>query len=94
MAKDRKQTSRPKRVKQSPIITVFLVLTCLVVLANITAFIGAAGYLIYYDGLILPGVSVWGVDLSAMTPETAEAALQGRFDYPQSLVCSSMRRGR
>lgn len=84
MAKDRKQTSRPKRVKQSPIITVFLVLTCLVVLANITAFIGAAGYLIYYDGLILPGVSVWGVDLSAMTPETAEAALQGRFDYPQA----------
>ena len=84
MGKDRTKIAKPKRRRQSPIVTLILALICIVILANLAGLLGAAGYLIYYDGLILPGVSVWGVDLSAMAPETAEAALQGKFDYPQT----------
>lgn len=60
-----------------------LIAVSAMLLSNLVAAILAAGYQLYYDGLIYPGVSVWGVDLSGMTVEEAAAALDGTFTYPQ-----------
>ncbi len=63
-----------------------LIFVSILVLSNLIAALMAAGYQIYHDGLIFPGVNVWGIDLSGMTPSEAATALQGRFAYPQTLV--------
>ncbi len=63
-----------------------LIFVTIVVLSNLVAALLVAGYQIYYDGLIYPGVSVWGVDLGGMTPEEASTVLQGRFTYPQDAL--------
>lgn len=61
-----------------------LIAVSIIILVNLLAALLVAGYQIYYDGVIFPGVSVWGVDLSGMTPSQAAAALQGQFTYPQT----------
>ncbi len=63
-----------------------LIVVSVVILTNLVAALLVAGYQIYYDGLIFPGVSVWGVDLSGMTPQEAAQALSGRFNYPQTIT--------
>lgn len=63
-----------------------LIIASVLILTNLVAALMAAGYQIYYDGVIFPGVSVWDVDLSGMTPEEAAVVLNGRFTYPQSAV--------
>lgn len=60
-----------------------LIIVTILLLSNLVAALLAAGYQIYYDGLIYPGVSVWGVDLSGMTPQEASSTLNGMFTYPQ-----------
>ncbi|NDJ54699.1 MAG: hypothetical protein GYB68_16650 [Chloroflexi bacterium] len=60
-----------------------MVIVSLFVLLNLSAALMVAGYQIYYDGLIYPGVNVWGIDLSGMTPDEAAAQLEGEFSYPQ-----------
>jgi len=61
-----------------------LIAVTVIILSNLVAALLVAGYQIYYDGMIFPGVSVWGTDLGGMTPDEAAQALNGRFDYPQS----------
>ncbi len=56
----------------------------LVVLVNLVAALMVAAYQVYYDGLIFPGVTAWGVDLSGMSPIQAQSALLNRFNYPQT----------
>ncbi|HEC24239.1 MAG TPA: hypothetical protein ENI95_15120 [Chloroflexi bacterium] len=63
-----------------------LIVTSILILTNLAAALIVAGYQIYYDGLIFPGVSVWGVDLSGMTPAEAAAALQDQFHYPRTVT--------
>lgn len=60
-----------------------LIFVSIVLLTNLIAAMLLAGYQISYDGLIYPGVSVWGVDLSEKTPAEAALALNGQFTYPQ-----------
>ncbi len=60
-----------------------LIVVTILILSNLIAALIAAGYQIYYDGLIYPGVHVWGVDVSGKTPAEAAAALNGQFTYPQ-----------
>ncbi len=62
-----------------------LIVVSIVILSNLVAALLVAGYQIYYDGLIYPGVNVWGVDLSGLTPDEAATVLSGRFDYPQTV---------
>ncbi len=45
---------------------------------------GAAAFQLRYHGRIYPGVHVWGVDLSRMTPTEAALILSSTFTYPQS----------
>lgn len=61
-----------------------LIIVSTLLLVNLVFALVVAGYQIYYDGLIFPGVSVWEIDLSGMTPDEAIQALDGQFDYPQS----------
>jgi vancomycin resistance protein YoaR len=61
-----------------------LIAVSIIILVNLLAALLVAGYQIYHDGVIFPGVSVWGVDLSGMDPGQAAAALQGQFTYPQT----------
>lgn len=61
-----------------------LIVVSIIVLSNLIAALVVAGYQIYYDGMIFPGISVWGVDLGGMKPEEAAQVLEGRFDYPQN----------
>src|SRR5574341_370829 len=63
-----------------------LIAVSVLLLSNLVAALMAAGYQIYYDGHIFPGVSVWGVDLSGMDPAEAAAALEGQFTYPQNTI--------
>lgn|SRR5574341_174914 len=63
-----------------------LIAVSVLLLSNLVAALMAAGYQIYYDGHIFPGVSVWGVDLSGMDPAEAAAALEGQFTYPQDTI--------
>lgn len=58
----------------------------LVALINLAAAFIAAAYQVYYDGLIFPGVTVWGEDLSGMMPVQAQSTLLNRFDYPQTAI--------
>ncbi|GAB4474159.1 MAG: VanW family protein [Anaerolineae bacterium] len=76
----------PRTLRQSNpwLARITLILVSIIVLTNLAAALLAAGYQVYYDGLIFPGVSVWGVDLSGKTPEEAAAALAGQFTYPQT----------
>src|SRR5262245_24402175 len=52
------------------------------IVVGAVALMGLAGYALSYRGVIYPGVSAWGVDLSGMTPAEAAAALSAAFDYP------------
>jgi vancomycin resistance protein YoaR len=61
---------------------VTLVVVSTLILVNLVAALAIAGFQIYYDGVIYPGVRVWDVDLSGMTPDEAQQALEGRFTYP------------
>lgn len=61
-----------------------LIAVSIIILVNLLAALLVAGYQIYYDGVIFPGVSVWGVDVSGMTPVQAASELQGQFTYPQT----------
>lgn len=63
-----------------------LIVVSIIILANLVAALLVAGFQIYYDGLVFPGVSVWGIDLSGMTPEEAAVVLNGQFTYPQTAV--------
>jgi vancomycin resistance protein YoaR len=63
-----------------------LVVVTILLLSNLVAALLVAGYQVYYDGLIFPGVSVWNIDLGGMSPEEAAEALEGQFDYPQSVT--------
>lgn len=63
-----------------------LIAVSILILSNLVAALMVAGYQIYYDGMIYPGVTVWGVDLSGMSEEEAKAALEGRFTYPETTV--------
>ncbi|MGF1505508.1 MAG: VanW family protein [Anaerolineae bacterium] len=65
---------------------VTLIIVTVLVLSNLAAGIGVAGYQIYHDGHIFPGVSVWDADLSGLTPEEALELLDGRFNYPSNIV--------
>jgi vancomycin resistance protein YoaR len=42
------------------------------------------GYSLYHAGVIYPGVSVAGVDLSGLSPDQAAALLSQRLSYPQT----------
>jgi vancomycin resistance protein YoaR len=53
-----------------------------VVIFLVLLFSLALGYSAYHAGQIYPGVSVAGVDLSAMEPDQAAALLAERFEYP------------
>jgi vancomycin resistance protein YoaR len=65
-----------------------LIVVSIIILTNLIAALLLAGYQIYYDGLIYPGVHVWGVDVGGMTPQDAAAALNGKFTYPQMTTIS------
>jgi vancomycin resistance protein YoaR len=54
-------------------------------LALLTMLVGLlpAAYGYFYKGLIYPGVSVGGVDLSGMTSQQAATLLSQKLDYPQ-----------
>ena len=43
-----------------------------------------ASYGLSYRGVVYPGVSAWGQDLSGMTPSEAAAALSAAFNYPST----------
>jgi vancomycin resistance protein YoaR len=77
------QESPPTRA-WLPRLTLIVVTT--LILSNLVAALMIAAYQIYYDGLIYPGVSVWDVDLSGMSPADAATALGGQFAYPQNAV--------
>jgi vancomycin resistance protein YoaR len=63
-----------------------LIVVSVVILSNLVAALMVAGYQIYYDGMIFPGVSVWGIEVGGMTHQEASAVLAGRFTYPQSTL--------
>ncbi len=93
MITEREQHVAPSRRRARRIVTarpwlarLTLIFVSIVVLTNLVAALLVAGYQIYYDGTIFPGVSVWGVDLSGMKTEEAAAVLAGRFNYPQSVT--------
>jgi vancomycin resistance protein YoaR len=65
-----------------------LIVVSIIILMNLIAALLLAGYQIYYDGLIYPGVHVWGVDVGGLTPQEAAAALNGKFTYPQMTTIS------
>jgi vancomycin resistance protein YoaR len=65
---------------------VTLIVVTVIVLTNLVAALLVAGFQIYHDGLIYPGVSVWGIDLSGLTPQEAAIVLQGQFNYPQNAI--------
>src|SRR5687767_3323082 len=74
----------PKRRAGNPwLARMTLIVVSIFILSNLIAALLLGGYQIYYDGLIYPGVHVWGVDLSGMTPQEAASALNGQFTYPQ-----------
>ena len=56
----------------------------LTVIAGAVSLMGLAGYAMNYRGLIYPGVSAWGVDLSGKTPAAAAEAMSIAFAYPSS----------
>jgi vancomycin resistance protein YoaR len=77
----------PRRGEARPwLARLTLILISILILSNLVAALLVAGFQIYHDGLIFPGVSVWGVDLSGMTPAEAVTALSGRFNYPQTVM--------
>ena len=76
----------PIRTRRPWLVRLTLIIVSILILSNLIAALLAAGYQIYYDGLVYPGVSVWGVDLSGKTPAEAAAELNGQFTYPQSTV--------
>lgn len=78
--------AHPVRRGQSPrwLARITLAIVSVLLLSNLVAALFVAAYQVYYDGLIYPGVNVWGVELGGMSPEEAMQALDGRFDYPQT----------
>lgn len=81
--------SRPKPRAARPVVSPWLprltlIAVSILLLSNLIGALLVAGYQIYYDGVIFPGVNVWGVDLSGKTPQEAAAALEGQFTYPQT----------
>jgi vancomycin resistance protein YoaR len=61
-----------------------LVLGSALILLALAVMLVAGGYQLAHRGTIFPGVSAWGTDLSEMTPAQAQAALQGKFVYPET----------
>src|SRR5262245_54476562 len=71
------------RLTGSPwLIRLTLIAVSTLILANLVAALIVAGYQVYYDGLIFPGVSVWGIPLGGKTPKEAALPLNGKFSYP------------
>lgn len=77
-------SERPDLFSQPWLGRATLIIVSIIILVNLLAALLVAGYQIYYDGVIFPGVRVWDIDLSGMTPGQAAAALQGQFTYPQT----------
>jgi len=73
----------PRRITNTWMVRITLIIVSIFILTNLIAALLLAGYQIYYDGLIYPGVHVWGVDVSGRTPAEAASALNGEFTYPQ-----------
>jgi hypothetical protein len=75
--------------KLSPKLTYFLAgpITALV-LATIGLAVWLGAYDMRHEGQIYTGVSVWGVDLSQMTPTEAEATLAAAFPSWQAQTIS------
>ncbi len=75
-------TSYPlsRRINPLPQILAALVGGVLLFLLSVGALTG--GYQLWYSGQILPGVSVAGVDISALTPEEAALKLNQNLTYP------------
>lgn len=90
MATQTQQRAHPGYTRKPPfnfqliLARLTLIVVTILILVNLIAALIVAGFQIYFDGLIYPGVSVWGVDLSGMTPTEAASALNGQFDYPQA----------
>lgn len=61
-----------------------LIAVSVLILTNLIAALMAAAFQVYHDGLIYPGVSVWGIELGGMQPEEAMNALNGQFTYPST----------
>jgi vancomycin resistance protein YoaR len=61
-----------------------LITVSIILLTNLVLMLLVAAYQVYYDGLIFPGVRVWGVDLGGKSPEDAARMLNGKFTYPQT----------
>ncbi len=80
---ENERTLPPTLRERSPVLArITLVMVSVLILTNLVAALMVAGFQVYHDGLIYPGVKVWGVDLGGMTPEEAGTALQGQFTYP------------
>jgi len=78
----RKPRAVPRLTGSAWLIRLTLIAVSTLILANLVAALVLAGYQVYYDGLIFPGVKVWGVDLGGMSAKEAAAALNGKFAYP------------
>ena len=84
MTTQSQQLPRTLRQRNPWLARLTLIIISIIILTNLAAALLAAGYQVYYDGMIYPGVSVWGTDLSGLTPEQATEALNGQFTYPQT----------
>ncbi len=74
-----RETTRPWLAR------ITLIVVTIFILSNLVGALLVAAYQIYYEGLIFPGVSVWGAELGGLSPAEAAEALEGRFDYPQTV---------
>ena len=77
------QTTVARRTRPR-LLRLFVVVMSALVLLNLATLLVVGGYQIAHNGLMYPGVSAWGIDLSGMSSEEARAALQDQFVYPES----------
>lgn len=76
--------ARDSRVQNPPLPRALIAFGLGVMLFVFLIFATVTGYQVAYAGVIFPGVSINGVDLSGLTPDQAGSLLNQRLDYPQN----------
>lgn len=76
--------ARESRVQNPPLPRALVAFGLGLMLFMFLIIAAVTGYQVAYAGIIFPGVSISGVDLSGLTPNQAASLLNQHLDYPQN----------